>query len=291
MPIHLRENPYLGVNAHLHSYLQSPGGGWESFHAAHITNLTEAIDALLPEGYYVLNEKSLQLSTFNIETEEKGISRTRPDLGIYQDRPTSGNTPNAAAASPTLTLPIVRTVLEEDPLTSVVIYQAEPAKPEIPVTRIELLSPGNEPGGTHFPQYITKRNETLDSSINLVEIDYLHESRSPAWGLPSYPDHERGAYPYTILVSIPRPSLAEGQTEVYGFHVGDPIPRVRIPLAGEDAITVDFGEVYNITFSRNRYYGTRLVDYEQLPVRFETYSPDDQQRIREQMHIVDKILK
>ncbi|MAS34613.1 MAG: hypothetical protein CL610_11445 [Anaerolineaceae bacterium] len=285
MPIHLRNNLYKGINAHLHSALQSPGGGWESFHAAHITHLMEAIDTLLPDGYYVLNEKSLQLSTFNIETEEKSISRTRPDLSIYQDRPSRTLESGITADAPALTLPIVKTVFEEDPLTALVIYHAEVHNSEIPVTRIELLSPGNKPGGSHYPQYIAKRNETLDSGINLVEIDYLHESRSPVWGLKSYPDHETGAYAYTILVSNPHPNVSEGETEVYGFYVNDPIPRVRIPLAKSDAITLDFGAAYNITFSRNRYYSTRLVDYEQVPVRFETYSADDQQRIHERMQI------
>ena len=283
MPIYLRENQYQGVNAHLQSVLQSPGGGWESFHAAHITHLTEAIDSLLPEGYYVLNEKSLQLSTFNIETEEKGISRTRPDLGIYRDQPTTSRWENATTASPTLTLPIVKTIIEEDPLTAVVIFRAEPTTQEVPVTRLELLSPGNKPGGSHYPQYIPKRNQTLESSINLIEIDYLHESRSPVWGIKSYPDQETDAYPYTILVTNPHPSLKEGQTEVYGFHVDVLLSAVRIPLAEDDTITVDFGKVYDTTFASNRYYGTRLVDYEQLPSRFETYTPTDQQRIQERM--------
>ncbi len=291
MPIFLRENQYNGVNAHLHSAIQTPGGGWESFHAAHITHLTEIIDTLLPEGYYVLNEKSLQLSTFNLETEEKGISRTRPDLGIYQDQTGFKRHLSETASAPTLTLPIVKTILEEDPLNAVVIYRAEPARDEIPVTRIELLSPGNKPVGAHYPQYITKRNETLDSSINLVEIDYLHETRSPVWGLPSYPDHETGSFPYSIIVSNPHPSVREGRTEVYGIGIDESIPHIRVPLDANDTITVDFGTAYNLTFSRNRYYSTRMVDYEQLPLRFETYAETDQQRIKARMQTVHALTR
>jgi Protein of unknown function (DUF4058) len=234
--IQLRENQYRGINAHLHSLLQSEGGGWESFHNAHITNLTEAIDLLLPEGYYVLNEKSLQL--------------------------------------------------EDDPLPSVVIFQMEDDKTAIPVTRIELLSPGNKPPGTHYLQYLVKRTETLESGINLVELDYLHETRSPIRVIPSYPDHEPDAYPYVILVSESRPMLAEAQMAVYGFFVDELIPTVTIPLAGQDTITIDFGVVYNVTFSRNRYYGTVAVDYGVLPVRFDSYSETDQQRIRERMALI-----
>ena len=274
----------------MQSALQRSGGGWESFHAAHITHLTEAMDSVLPVGYYVLNEKSLQLSTFNLETEEKGISRTRPDLGIFQDQPSTGAQPATTASSPALTLPIIKTVLEEDPLESVIIYRAESPTDIIPVTRIEVLSMGNKPGGAHYPQYTAKRNQTLDSGINLIEIDYLHEARSPAWGLSSYPDHEEGAFPYTILVSNPHPSITQGRMEVYGFYVDQPLEPITIPLAGTDTIIVNFNEVYNITFSRNRYYGTRIVDYEQLPLRFETYTPADQERIKARMQAVAESL-
>ena len=41
MPVHQRDNQYRGVNAHLHSLLQREGGGWEMFHAAHITHLID----------------------------------------------------------------------------------------------------------------------------------------------------------------------------------------------------------------------------------------------------------
>ena len=286
MPIHFRENQYPGINAHLQSALQSPGGGWESFHAAHITHLTEAVDALLPDGYYVLNEKSLQLSSFNTETEEIGISRTRPDLGIYRDQSTETRPGSPAAGTPTMTLPIVKTVIEEDPMSAVVIYRADSNRGDLPVTRIELLSPGNKPGGTHYPQYVTKRNQTLDSGINLVEIDYLHETPSPVWGIPSYPDRAENAFPFFIVVSNPHPSISEGQTKVYGFAVDDPVTPIPIPLESSDSITLDAGSVYNRTFASNRYYGTRVVDYAQLPVRFDTYNAADQERIQARMQAI-----
>jgi hypothetical protein len=64
------------------------------------------------------------------------------------------------------------------------------------------------------------------------------------------------------------------------------MPRVSIPLAGEDSITLNLGTVYNLTFARNRYYGLVATDYAQLPARFETYTPADQERIRARMAAV-----
>ena len=77
---------------------------------------------------------------------------------------------------------------------------------------------------------------------------------------------------------------------MYGFRADEAIPEIRIPLKGTDEIVFNLGTVYNITFSKNRYYGTLLVDYEQLPAHFETYTDDDQARIRERMATVKKNL-
>lgn len=286
MPIHLRENQYRGVNAHLQSYLQSPGGGWEMFHAAHITHLTEAIDLLLPEGYYSLNEKSLQLVIFDFEIGEQSASRTRPDIGLYQISP---STSPATSGVPVATLPLIKIVLEDDPLSSTVIVQQREDGQFTLITRIELLSPGNKPPGTHYRQYLRKRNETLDNGINLVEIDYLHETHLPSQLIPSYPHNEPNAYPNIILVSEPNSPLNRGRTSLYGCHVDEPVPLVEIPLTNDETITLNLGEVFHQTFASNRYYGIVIVDYEQLPLHFERYNPPDQERIRARMAAVQAV--
>jgi hypothetical protein len=70
-------------------------------------------------------------------------------------------------------------------------------------------------------------NETIVSGINVVEIDYLHQSSSPIKILPSYPEREKEACPYMILVSNPHSTLNEGVTKIFGFRVDDPIPLVE----------------------------------------------------------------
>jgi hypothetical protein len=286
MPIHFRENQYNGVNAHLHSLLQREGGGWESFHGAHITHLSEAIDNLLPQQYFVISEDSLQLSFIDVELIERRYSRTRADISIYGEEGTVSFRGSADAATPTATIPIVAMNVEEEPLRSLILYEQRSNGELLPVTRIELLSPANKPGGSHFRQYHEKRREALVAGMNLIELDYLHETRPVIALIPSYPDDEPDSYPYTISVTNPHPDVKSGKTDVYGFAIDSPIPVIDIPLAGKDFVTVDFGEAYSRTFSSFRYYGTILVDYEQLPANFESYSEADQQRIRERMKLV-----
>jgi hypothetical protein len=57
MPIHSDKNLYPGINAHLNSFLQQEDGGWESFHADHIGQLRQALEAVLPANYYAMIEK------------------------------------------------------------------------------------------------------------------------------------------------------------------------------------------------------------------------------------------
>ncbi|RMF77508.1 MAG: DUF4058 family protein, partial [Chloroflexi bacterium] len=271
MAIRSRRNQYRGINAHLHSYLQQSPGRWESFHAEHIADLRRAIDAVLPAGYYVLSEQSLQLMEIVAGIPERP-TRTKLDVGIYQGQEYAAQRPIATGvvAEPTDTFTVAATLTADDYFQSVVIYQQTADDDLQPVTRIELLSLANKPPGSHALTYAIKRSETLKSGINLIELDYLHERRSPIAVLPSYPDGDADAYPYMILVSNPHPTIETGQTQLYGFHVDDTLPTISIPLAENDVVTFDFDAVYQTTFFDNRYYGERVVDYATEPVNFET---------------------
>lgn len=289
MPLHMRANQYRGVNAHLHSALQR-ANEWESFHSDHVTHLREALQELLPleSGYIVKTERSLQIRQYNPVGDEIGRSRTKPDALIYSTASERTRPPlDSDGAAPALSLPLLATINELDYFTGIVIWRADDhSRFGTPVARLELLSPANKPGGAHHRQYLAKRDETLASGIKLVEIDYLHEQPTHLASLPSYVRRDAGAFPYLILLSNPAPSLAQGTTDVFGFRVDDPVPKIRVPLAGEDAVTVDFGAVYHHTFYEDFSYGMVLVDYAELPAGFDTYDDTDQARIRARMAAV-----
>jgi hypothetical protein len=289
MAIQSRKNQYVGVNAHLNSVLQNEPYDWESFHSEHLAHIRDALQDQLPEGYFARLERSLQ-----IRIEGNGShkpSRTRPDIFVSYAkalRRAQGGLSGAGAASPTARIAIAKTLQrdDEDYLDAIVIYRVEASgRIGIPVTRLELLSPVNKPPKGGYQQYLDKREDTLRSGIRLVELDYLHQTRSPILILPDYPAREKGASPFTILVSDPRPTVDEGEMLIYSFGVDEAIPIVNIPLADADLLSFDFGAVYNHTFEHNPYYRL-VVDYAQLPERFDTYSEADQTRIRARMGAV-----
>ncbi|MCA9907998.1 MAG: DUF4058 family protein [Anaerolineae bacterium] len=281
MAIHSKTNLYPGVNAHLNSYLQEEGADWESFHASHIEHVREALESILPPNYYAVGERSLQVrgEGFDIEV----VSRTTPDVTIYQEKLTTQRALAPEAATPTRTLPLWDLmVAEDDYFTGIVIHHVEENRlPGRPVTRIELLSTSNKPPRSHYAQYTMKRFETLRSGIALVEIDYLHESQ-PVWRrLPSYLRGDVGAFPYMVVTSDPRSAYEEGKgvSQWYGFAVDHPMPRVAIPLVNGETVTLDLGSVYSPTFESSRLY-TLVVDYALDPPNFDRYHAQDQTKIR-----------
>jgi hypothetical protein len=86
-------------------------------------------------------------------------------------------------------------------------------------------------------------------------------------------------------VTNPRPNFRDGLFRVYGIEVDSNLPIVPIPLADEESFNLDFGPVYHRTFASLAAF-SRRVDYEQEPVRVDTYTEIDQQKIRARMETV-----
>lgn len=275
------ENRYPGVNAHLNSFLQQRGGGWESFHARYISEMQVLLDQVLPPNYYAISEKSLQITQYGVE--EHRTSSIYPDVSIFRHA-AQPSVPSHAeeGTAPTLTLPIrqVMAIEEEETVNSVVIYEyASGQIPGKPVVRIELLSPANKPQGSDYSGYMKRRSDALRSAVTLVEIDFLHKQRPLLPGLASYPDRAPGAVPYLVLVTDPHPDVANGLISLFEVPVDAPLPKVRIPLVGEESVILDCISAYNHVIETTRVFRL-VVDYSTDPVDFDTFSEDDQQKIQ-----------
>jgi hypothetical protein len=288
MPLTTRQNEYLGVNAHLHSYFQAHGG-WEGFHGVHIGDLAKAITRALPSGYIVDTEQSLQLREIHPDTGER-IRRPMPDVTVFR---TGSPAPivapiTAEGATATLVQPVIKTmqILQEKLYyRALLIYEAtDGSELGTPVTRIELLSPSNK-FGDGLVQYTEKRVAALKTGLRLIEMDYLHETDPVMSGLPSYIRRETGAYAYNITISDPNPSVETGLSTTHWIDVDQPLPTLPIPLGNNESFMLDFNTVYHETYNSINAYSYR-VDYARLPERAETYSTDDLARIQTRMATV-----
>jgi hypothetical protein len=271
--------------------LQTPGTEndyslWPSFHQQYIVHTVVFLNQQLPPGYFAVNEQSLQIFGES-ELGKRMLRRPEPDVSIHRGpKPLQSQVTAQARSSghPTWQSIIEATLDVENSMSAVVIYQApEHKRLGKPVARMELLSPSNMPGHENYRTYSINRKEALYSGVPLIEIDFLHERKSPILSLPVYP-YEKKAYPYSIGVSDPRTSQDQGPVMVYGFKVDESITCVDIPLEEQDVLAFDFGDPYQRTFETG-YWG-QFVDYEPMPPRFDTYHEDDQERIRVRMEVV-----
>lgn len=285
MSIILRENPYAGVNAHLHSIFQAEGG-WTSFHTSFITAFARDLDSNLPAGFLVDVEQSLQIREVHPDTGER-LRRPEPDLTVYRvpvpggrERVPAGAFAGAGQFSNATLMQSLAESLDMDTdayLSALIVYAALPdARFGRPVTRIELLSPANKVG-VGYEQYREKRVAGLKSGVALVEIDLLHHTPPVVRGVPIYPEQE-GSHPYLITIADPTPTFDDGFSATYGFDVDAPFPAFPLPLSDGRSLTVDLNPVYQDVFSSLSAYRLR-ADYAQLPAQFHRYSTADRARI------------
>jgi hypothetical protein len=288
-PIRSIKNQYRGINAHLHSLWQAKGG-WNSFHTAHIDDLMRLMKAQLrPMGYTADLEQSVQVRRL-----DELAGEPESDVSIYDLNPVRAAQvpPRFPTGSQQLILDIPQALqlgrFSAKKLSAVGIYHVEPGNDERgkPVAWVELLSPSNKPGGRDDGDYYNKRLKLIESGIELVEIDYLHESGPTLANVPVYRVRKNqladpNSHPYRIAVINPRPAVEEGQVIVTGFDVDNLIPIIPIPLNGLDVLDFNFGAAYTKTIEE-AFYGDE-VNYSQLPLNFERYSPEDQSSILNRM--------
>lgn len=135
------------------------------------------------------------------------------------------------------------------------------------VTVIEVLSPSNKRTGPDREQYLAKRNQLLLSNVHLVEIDLLRVG-------PRLPVRDLPECDYFYLVSRVD---ARPEVELWPFLLGDPLPRVPIPVhAGREDASVDLKRLLDSIHDRAGYADYIYLTPPQPPLR------DDQQRWADQ---------
>ncbi len=266
-------NQYNGVNAILQSRLQR--GGWSVFHGQHVNEIARALNRILPSDYYATTEDPLRIKKIQTEPDDlilkRGSATTHPPL--YPVRHPVSEKPSLSRSYTG-----VFEIAEEEFQKAVVIHRLTP-KDDLPITRIELLSPTNVglPSGAGVSDYNRKRAETLAAGLNVVEIHYL-DRYPPTTGLqnwvPSYVaeqsvERASEATAYHVAVTKPhvvdktdvRSSVNEPQriqipvdVTIYPFGIEESIPTIEIPLAVNDAsIYLDLQAVYDTQFFEQRW--------------------------------------
>jgi hypothetical protein len=129
------------------------------------------------------------------------------------------------------------------------------------VTVIELLSPSNKLPGEGRRQYEAKRQETIKSHANLVEIDLLRAGAPLPVRYNGQALFDLLAGDYRVLTSraIERP-----RAELLVFRLTDRLPIILVPQPASDARPlVDLQDALRLVYTRGAY--ERRIDYRTVP--------------------------
>jgi hypothetical protein len=283
-PVRAIKNQFRGINPHLHSLWQGVGN-WQEFHFNHISALVAVLKAkLIPMGYTAKVEDSLQIRHHRDTPKYPESDATVYDL--VPERALRTVQPPVMVAEYASEVALAKLIgleeAEESEYRAIGVYEIVPRDnaPGEPVAWIELLSPTNKT--LHLTEYRKRRYKLLDAGMVFIELDYLHETSPTYRSIANYTKGEPNSSAYSIIVCDPRPLIIDGISYVYAIKVDQALPPVAIPLNGKDVLKFDFNVPYQKTFTE-LLYGIELVDYRQLPINFERYSPDDRARIANRM--------
>ncbi len=190
--------------------------------------------------------------------EVETLDRKEPDVTIVEGVPgREALSPATAVAEPT-----AATLEEIDPeelelrkQRRIVVYVNQ--RPRLAVTGIELLSPSNKQAGAVARQrYLEKRSSALHGGLHWVEIDLLRGGTRPPMPLEPPPNADYLAYVAQ--------ATAEGwQHLLYAWRLRDALPKLPIPLLGNDSASIDLAACFREAYERIA--GDDEADYSSPP--------------------------
>jgi Protein of unknown function (DUF4058) len=245
-------------------YLEDPQV-WPGVHNRLVVYLADQLQPRLQPNYVAMVEERVYI---------EGTPRVYvPDVLIWQrprPRPKeSGEGGGVAVLEPETDTPIMVRIPALEVHESYVAIRDKRTGRQV-VTVIELVSPSNKYAGPGRDSYLAKQREVRASQANLVELDLLrtgpHVLAVPEWAA-------RGRGPYDYLVCVNRAKAPRDEFELYPRGLRDRLPRVRIPLAGDDPDTVlDLQAVLAHTYDAGLY--RELLSYDKPCVP--PLAPEDQ---------------
>jgi hypothetical protein len=210
---------------------------WHNFHVQFPYVVVEALVPQVRPKYFVKADEQVYIH----ELPDDGSRRMgRSDVFVGRSDVSTGSpgaTAVASGASGHVTLPAVDVV-------RLPFVEIRDRRNRQLVTLIELLSPSNKCPGADRHQYELKRANTLSGHVHFVEIDLLR-------GWARMPGAEEATDGYCVLVSR---SEARPQAQIWRFGLGDPLPRIPVPLlAGDPDAVLDLRAVVDRLYDGGGY--------------------------------------
>ena len=241
------QNPFPGMNPYLES-----NAIWPGVHFLTIAGLQGFLAERLRPDYVVTVEERIYVAAEPDANASVGVRI--PDVSVSIAEPPEPTTSieavsESSAAAIAVRLPTAEVVRER-------YLSVRQVNNRQIIAVIELLSASNKlVGDTGRAAYLAKREETLQSSCHLIEIDLLRAGAA----MPVIGDAPQGLY--RIIVSNNR---LWPHVDLYPFGIREAIPTFVMPLAeGSPGVTIDLNDVLETVYSARAY--NLLIDYREDP--------------------------
>ena len=241
MPLRDHFHPPLSVERH-----------WESFHAAWIGSLADALNLTLPPGYFA-EEQVHAGPGVEIDVATLEGSQAASGGGSRNGGTATLSAPAWAPPAPAWTVPAV---FADDFEVRVFSSRGGPTL----VAAIELVSPGNKDRADARQAFATKCASYLHEGIALIIIDVVTGRRpnlhNEVMTLLSGGETTRLAAEVTLYAVAYRPVRREGRSEVDGWPaalaLGEELPTLPLALNAEVSLPVDLEATYTDACRRRR---------------------------------------
>jgi hypothetical protein len=226
-------SPFPGMDP----YLEDPGG-WPGVHGGLIARLRADLNHRLGPSFVADAGTSVYIVAAD---EQRWVF---PDIYVVETQREGQAGRGARVAAP---VQVLLNVPETVSQPYVLIRDRETRRV---VTVIEVLSPINKaPSATRARQdFLTKRDETMASATNWVEIDLLRAGERPV--------EARGMGAYYVLVK----RSGEPKAGIWPIGLREELPHIGIPLrADADDVAVELQPLLDQVYGEGRY--ADLIDY------------------------------
>src|SRR5438067_2352534 len=212
----MARSPFPGMDPFLESH-------WRDVHSRLVAYGADALAEVLPDDLIARMEERVA-----IESEEDLRRLVAPDVRVFEAAPQTVAPhvgPRSAGAS-SVAVPVVLTAVVE-PLTErfIQIIEAESGKL---ITVVEFLSPTNKRRGEGMRDYRAKRQQLLDSGVNVVEADLVRQGDWLGLLMPFVAPAKH----HTAYRAFVRRAAKAGEVELYPVTLRQRLPAIPIPLRG-----------------------------------------------------------
>ncbi len=231
----------------MHDWTKVEAGIFHAFHHEWISEVSRALNRILPEDYYALPEQVAAGFGPDVLTLQGGS----PDGANSSSEPHSGGTATALR-----TRPKTRFVAETDvefyrrKKSSIVIRHVSGDRI---VAMFEIVSPGNKSNRSAFRASVEKACELLEHRIHLLIVDPLPPGPRDSNGVHAAIWDEVQAVPFELPTDQPLTLVAyecDMTTRAYveTVAIGEPLPDMPLFLEPDGCVMVPLEATYSTAF-------------------------------------------